>query len=705
MGEITFSRRAGLVGAAAGGLSLAGAGALTGTTASAASAAEVHWTDDLDELTLFAFDQVSIPSVQNLKLEMRDPVKHPANPVVPRGGAGDPDSWAVQFYGSVIKVGDTYRMWYCAVSAEEREQHTGSTSALWRVAYAESTDGVTWVKPSLGLVEFQGGTDNNLVRLDPAIGVLNLKVLYEPDDHPSRRYKMGCHVYWQNRGNRHGTLAVYASPDGLNWTSLTDIAPVDAEMVPDELLLPALHAEPVGGLYKWKGTYYASGQNANPSIRPYHGRVGRAWESGDFAHWQQTSTVAWVRHQQHTLLGPGRSLDGEQHHEGISVWNRGNILLGVVGQWHGDMSWQNVTIDLGFLVSNDGLHFREPAHEWTFIPRGGDGPPPELVVNASFETLDGDGWPAPWILDANRAQTAAASTEQARTGTTSLRVQNVSGTSVGVRTPKLPAEEGVEYTAKVWTFTESGTPAQLFLEFFDAGGRRLVNHFVQPNASPDWQEVTLAAVAPAGTVTLNVAVYGATAATGVSFHDDVSISWPGSGEGEAEWDRGGVIQGQGFEQIGDETFVYYGTWDPRVNIPGVPLPPRGGVGIAVLPKDRFGDLIVDLRAEGGGDYQIPEVTSEFITATIVLGARHRRPRFHVNAEGLGDGATLRFELLEHDFTPIPGYSGADAAIVTTDGFRTPLSWGRGRLPEKVRLRGYFDGEQNTNIKLSAIYVD
>ncbi|WP_053207403.1 carbohydrate binding domain-containing protein [Jiangella muralis] len=703
MDEIRFSRRAGLAGAVAGGLTLAGAGTLTGT---AASATEVHWTDDLDELTLFAFDQVSIPSVQNLKLEMRDPVKHPANPVVPRGEAGAPDSWAVQFYGSVIKVGDVYRMWYCAVSAEERAEHTGgSTSALWRVAYAESTDGVTWTKPDLGLVEFRGSTHNNLVRMDPPIGVLNLKVLYEPDDDPSRRYKMGCHVYWQNKGNRHGTLAVYASPDGLTWTSLTDIAPVEAEMVPDELLLPAFHAEPVGGLYNWKGTYYASGQNGIGAVRPIHGRAGRTWESGDFTTWQQTSTLTWIRHQQHTLLGPGRSLDGEQQHEGVSVWNRGNVLLGVVGRWHGDMSWQNVTIDLGFLVSNDGMAFREPAHEWTFIPRGGDGAPAELVANASFETLDGDGWPTPWTLDANRGQTAAASTGRARTGSTSLRVENVAGTSIGVRTPKLPAAEGVEYTASMWALTESGTPAQLYVDFYDDGGRRLANHFVQPEPSADWAEVTLSATAPAGTATLDVMIYGSTAAVGVSFHDDVAVSRPGAGEGEPEWDRGGVIQGQGFENVGDETFVYYGAWDPRVNIPGVPLPPRGGVGIAVLPKDRFGDLTVDLRGEGSGDYQIPEVTSEFITATIVLGARHRRPKFHVNAEGLGDGATLRFELLEHDFTPIPGYSGADAAVVATDGFRAPLSWGRGRLPEKVRIRGFFDGEQNTSIKLSAIYVD
>ena len=41
--------------------------------------------------------------------------------------------------------------------------------------------------------------------------------------------------------------------------------------------------------------------------------------------------VSFVRELQHQVLGAGRSLEGEQTHEGISVWNRGNLLLGVVG--------------------------------------------------------------------------------------------------------------------------------------------------------------------------------------------------------------------------------------------------------------------------------------------------------------------------------------------------------------------------------------
>ena len=44
--------------------------------------------DETKATTLFAFDQVSIPYSQNLRLEMRAPARHPANPVVTRGQPG-----------------------------------------------------------------------------------------------------------------------------------------------------------------------------------------------------------------------------------------------------------------------------------------------------------------------------------------------------------------------------------------------------------------------------------------------------------------------------------------------------------------------------------------------------------------------------------------------------------------------------------------
>jgi hypothetical protein len=81
----------------------------------------------------------------------------------------------------------------------------GEASERWRAAYAESVDGVTWVKPELGLVEFRGSKKNNLVDVGGAWGFVNLKVIKdEADPDASRRYKMVTHVYFRHN-TRLGT--------------------------------------------------------------------------------------------------------------------------------------------------------------------------------------------------------------------------------------------------------------------------------------------------------------------------------------------------------------------------------------------------------------------------------------------------------------------------------------------------------------------
>jgi len=491
--------------------------------------------------TIYAFDTVSIPFTQNLRLEMRPPVKLRENPVVARGKPGTPDSWGVQFYGSVIRERGKFRMWYVAVGEDPYESKV--PAARWRAAYAESDDGVLWVKPDLGLVEYAGSKHNNLIHTGVApLGFVNLKVLADPEDpDPSRRYKISTHVYFRHN-TRLGTLAPFASADGLRWTPLFSAEPVHAELPRDGLVLPGVHFEPCGGLYKWDGMYYVCGQNAMNATRPYHGRVTRMYRSSDFVHWTETSNIGFIRDAQHTLLGPGRSLEAEQTHEGISVWNRRNVLLGVYGRWHGAKEWKDVTIDLGFVVSNDGLNFREPAREWTFLARGDDG----------------------------------------------------------------------------------------------------------------------------------------------------------------AWDQGGLLQGQGFENVDDRTLIYYGAWDPRLKDA-----PRGGVGIATLPRDRFGDLVVEEAGKGPGDYQLPVIRSEFVTATVPLKASTPH-RFFVNADGLGSDAAVHVELLDRHEKPLAGYSGKDAAVVRQSGFQTPVVW-KGKqelhyLPENVRLRVTFAGDHNTRIRFSALYV-
>jgi hypothetical protein len=164
---------------------------------------------------------------------------------------------------------------------------------------------------------------------------------------------------------------------------------------------------------------------------------------------------------------------------------------------------------------------------------------------------------------------------------------------------------------------------------------------------------------------------------------------------DGEWDQGGIIQGQGFENIGEKTFVYYGSWDPRAT--GGPEVKRGGVGIASWPRDRMGALVFDASGEGPGDYQMPKVTAELVTAAV------SRPKegFFVNVDGLSEEAVLRVEVIDALERPVPGFG----AKTRQSGFQVPLDLGDlKKLPEKVRLRVLFEGAKRSEIRLSAIYA-
>jgi predicted GH43/DUF377 family glycosyl hydrolase len=65
--------------------------------------------------------------------------KHASNPILQQGAVGDWDSWGAFFGPAVIKDGSVYKMWY-----------SGGMSFLTshRIGYATSSDGVYWEKYS-----------------------------------------------------------------------------------------------------------------------------------------------------------------------------------------------------------------------------------------------------------------------------------------------------------------------------------------------------------------------------------------------------------------------------------------------------------------------------------------------------------------------------------------------------------------------------
>jgi hypothetical protein len=305
-----------------------------------------------EELVLFPFDTYSFPFRSGVQIGLTEASRSARNPVLRRGAPGQPDSQFVAYYGTVLRAGDQYRMWY--ICGGDRD--TGATISWFRtsktrVCYATSPDGEHWTKPELGLVEYGGSTRNNLVSLDGQNdSIISAAVLYEPEDPaPGRRFKMAYETL-----PHMGFCAAY-SADGLVWKNSPN----------NPVLKSSLEHT---GLIKHRGAYYVTGQS-----QIFNKRVLGVHVSYDFEHWTEASAIGFRRDNLGPLHPPiYGAATGEQVHVGASLWDRGNVILGFYGQWHGPGPESNdrrfLTLDLGLVVSPDAIHYTEPIRDFKIVP-------------------------------------------------------------------------------------------------------------------------------------------------------------------------------------------------------------------------------------------------------------------------------------------------------------------------------------------------
>ncbi len=160
--------------------------------------------------TLLAIDDVSLPLRKNVCLYLSKPTVR-AEPVLGPSPveSNAPDNLATHFYGTVLQDGGKFRMWYYAIHrgtnpdwpAHKMQQITKKPNWLIGVqegfevyqgplCYAESVDGLIWIKPELGQVLFKGSRANNAIDLPHTVVSGAAVICDEADLDPARRYKM-----------------------------------------------------------------------------------------------------------------------------------------------------------------------------------------------------------------------------------------------------------------------------------------------------------------------------------------------------------------------------------------------------------------------------------------------------------------------------------------------------------------------------------
>ena len=318
-----------------------------------------------DEAVLFSFDDHSWPFVQAGRIVMTQPTKYAGNPVMRRGGPRDPDQTSCRLGGTVMIENGKFRMWYVGTRGygnlpEDKKwegldlplsHQPGDFPKIQSLCYAESDDGVHWTKPDLG---YNRNAIKNENMEDNSSFVIK--------DAQTGEYVIGVHDFphgtWDPESKMMrvrafaGEMRLYTSPDGLNLTPVGqgDACPFQFEG---------------GAFFHFQGHYFIGGQGTRlrePRIEgddhPPGKRTMCTMKSRDWRHWPRGVVYAPM------FSGFGAM----QNHAGVVCTPRGNVCLGMTGRFQpGESDYRSFNCDLGFAISNDGAHWREPVPNGVYV--------------------------------------------------------------------------------------------------------------------------------------------------------------------------------------------------------------------------------------------------------------------------------------------------------------------------------------------------
>jgi len=143
-------------------------------------------------------DWRQLEMVEGFRRRLEPPVKRATKPLLDSIQTWGANSMST--YGSVIRrPGDgLFQMWYT----------TASPTKKLALAYAESRDGLAWVRPALDLVRYRRRGTNIVFDAEPH----GTAVIYDPvDPRPGWVYKM------MTGAAPSGRISVFRSADGIHW--------------------------------------------------------------------------------------------------------------------------------------------------------------------------------------------------------------------------------------------------------------------------------------------------------------------------------------------------------------------------------------------------------------------------------------------------------------------------------------------------------
>jgi len=197
-------------------------------------------------------------------------------------------------YHVVFQDGNRYRMYYRGFEQTLKGEPSRKTMVA---CYAESTDGIQWRKPNLGLIEYEGSAANNIIWIGTAAHDFTVFKDACPECAPEAQYKAVAHG--------EDGLCAFQSADGIHWSRMNDGKAI--------ITKGAFDSENLAFWDSVRGEYRAYVRDFRDGVRDI-----RTATSQDFIHWGDPE---WLEY-------PGASKEQLYTNQVIPYYRAPHIFVG-----------------------------------------------------------------------------------------------------------------------------------------------------------------------------------------------------------------------------------------------------------------------------------------------------------------------------------------------------------------------------------------
>ena len=267
-------------------------------------------------------------------------------------------------YHTILHYGEKYQMWYRGTHHDEFDP----PSTVFQntrppvVCYAESCDGIHWIRPEVGICKWEGSTANNIVwpptdqlMADGSInGTGTFMVFLDGNSacDPEGRYKAVAQRHEkQADGKLSGGLALFASSDGMRWSVKQHGIISDGQFDARNIVLWDEYRQRYVSFYRDVARGLAKGYRFRDGYRGISTTTS-------------ADALAWAPKR---LLNYGDSPKTEMYDPAIVIYDRApHLFVGFPlrylvsrGATEGTQVWSEVS-DIMFMTSRDGFQW----HRW-----------------------------------------------------------------------------------------------------------------------------------------------------------------------------------------------------------------------------------------------------------------------------------------------------------------------------------------------------